>query len=114
MAAAGHAHLRPGQDVAADRTAGLAQSGLSGSKRASFGARRSRSTVIARRKARSTPTGAGGWLKDRFGLSWQVDHAGLQDMMSDTHPDRADRVTKAMFTMKKIDIQRLKDAYEGR
>jgi hypothetical protein len=49
------------------------------------------------------------WLKDRFGLSWQVGYAGLQDMMSDIHPDRADRVMKAMTT-KKIDIQHLKDA----
>ncbi len=55
-----------------------------------------------------------GWLKDRFGLSWQIDYAGMQDMMSDTHPDRADRVMKEMLAMKKIDIQRLKDAYEGR
>lgn len=55
-----------------------------------------------------------GWLKDRFGLSWQVDYAGMQDLMSDGHPDRADRVMKAMLKMKKIDIQRLKDGYEGR
>lgn len=53
-----------------------------------------------------------GWLKDRFGLSWQVNYAGIQDMMSDSHPDRADRVMQAMLKMKKIDIQRLKDAYE--
>jgi predicted 3-demethylubiquinone-9 3-methyltransferase (glyoxalase superfamily) len=55
-----------------------------------------------------------GWLKDRYGLSWQVNYAGIQDMMSDSHPDRADRVMQAMLKMKKIDIQRLKDAYEGR
>lgn len=55
-----------------------------------------------------------GWLKDRFGLSWQIDYAGLQDMMGDAHPDRADRVMKAMLAMKKIDILHLKDAYEGR
>jgi len=40
--------------------------------------------------------------------------AGLQDMMSEQHTDRADRVMKVMLTMKKIDIQRLRDAYEGR
>jgi ketosteroid isomerase-like protein len=39
---------------------------------------------------------------------------GLQDMMSDSHPQRADRMMKAMLKMKKIDIQRLKDAYDGR
>jgi predicted 3-demethylubiquinone-9 3-methyltransferase (glyoxalase superfamily) len=55
-----------------------------------------------------------GWLKDRFGLSWQIHYAGMQDMMSDSHPDRAGRVMKAMLAMKKIDIQRLEDAYEGR
>jgi predicted 3-demethylubiquinone-9 3-methyltransferase (glyoxalase superfamily) len=55
-----------------------------------------------------------GWLKDRYGLSWQVNYAGIQDMMSDSHPDRADRVMQAMLKMKKIDIQRLKDAHEGR
>ena len=55
-----------------------------------------------------------GWLKDRYGLSWQVNYAGIQDMMSDSHPDRADRVMQAMLKMKKIDIQRLKDACEGR
>ena len=54
-----------------------------------------------------------GWLKDRFGLSWQIDYAGMQDLMSDAHPERADRVMKAMLGMKKIDIQKLKDAYEG-
>jgi len=55
-----------------------------------------------------------GWLKDRFGLSWQVNYAGLQDMMNDADPDRVDRVMKAVMTMKKIDIQRLKEAYDGR
>jgi predicted 3-demethylubiquinone-9 3-methyltransferase (glyoxalase superfamily) len=54
-----------------------------------------------------------GWLNDRYGLSWQVNYAGLQDMMADSHADRADRVMQAMLKMKKIDIQRLKDAYEG-
>jgi predicted 3-demethylubiquinone-9 3-methyltransferase (glyoxalase superfamily) len=54
-----------------------------------------------------------GWLKDRYGLSWPVNYAGLQDMMADSHADRADRVMTAMLKMKKIDIQRLKDAYDG-
>jgi predicted 3-demethylubiquinone-9 3-methyltransferase (glyoxalase superfamily) len=38
----------------------------------------------------------------------------MQDMMSDAHPGRADQVMKTMLTMKKIDIQRLKDADEAR
>jgi predicted 3-demethylubiquinone-9 3-methyltransferase (glyoxalase superfamily) len=54
-----------------------------------------------------------GWLKDRYGLSWQINYAGLHDMMSDSHPERADRVMAALLKMKKIDIQTLKDAYEG-
>ncbi len=53
-----------------------------------------------------------GWLKDRFGLSWQINYAGLQDMMTDTRPERADRVMQTLLKMKKVDIQRLKDAYE--
>ncbi len=55
-----------------------------------------------------------GWLKDLYGLSWQVNYAGLQDMMADSHADRADRAMTAMLKMKKIDIQRLKDACDGR
>ena len=54
-----------------------------------------------------------GWLKDRYGLFWQINYAGLQDMMADSHPERADRVMAALLKMKKIDIQTLKDAYEG-
>ena len=54
-----------------------------------------------------------GWVKDRYGLFWQINYAGLQDMMSDSHPERADRVMAALLKMKKIDIQMLKDAYEG-
>jgi predicted 3-demethylubiquinone-9 3-methyltransferase (glyoxalase superfamily) len=54
-----------------------------------------------------------GWLKDRYGLFWQINYAGLRDMMSDSHPERADRVMAALLKMKKIDIQTLKDAYEG-
>jgi predicted 3-demethylubiquinone-9 3-methyltransferase (glyoxalase superfamily) len=54
-----------------------------------------------------------GWLKDRFGLSWQINYAGLQDMMTDVHPDRADKVMKALLRMKKVDIRKLKDACEA-
>ncbi len=55
-----------------------------------------------------------GWLKDRYGLCWQINYAGLQDLMTDSHPDRASRVMNAILQMKKIDIQHLKDAYDGR
>jgi predicted 3-demethylubiquinone-9 3-methyltransferase (glyoxalase superfamily) len=50
-----------------------------------------------------------GWLKDRFGLSWQINYAGIADLM--TQGDgRAQRVMAAMMKMKKIDIQLLRDA----
>ena len=48
-----------------------------------------------------------GWTKDRFGLSWQVNYAGIPELM--TGP-KADKVMAAMMTMRKIDIQALKDA----
>jgi predicted 3-demethylubiquinone-9 3-methyltransferase (glyoxalase superfamily) len=51
-----------------------------------------------------------GWLKDRFGLSWQVVPTALSDLMSDPDPRRVERVTKAMFGMRKIDISQLQHA----
>jgi len=55
-----------------------------------------------------------GWLKDRFGLSWQVVPRLLGQYMSDPDRVRAQRVMAAMMEMKKIDIAGLKRAYEGR
>lgn len=52
-----------------------------------------------------------GWLKDRFGLSWQVVPTVLVDMLQDKDPQRSQRVTQAMMQMTKLDIARLKDAY---
>jgi predicted 3-demethylubiquinone-9 3-methyltransferase (glyoxalase superfamily) len=49
-----------------------------------------------------------GWLKDKFGLSWQIIPAILPQLMSD--PSRADRVMKAFLQMKKFDIEKLKQA----
>lgn len=54
-----------------------------------------------------------GWLKDRFGLSWQVNYAGLSDMMTDEDADKSARAMRAMLQMKKIDIAALKQAHEG-
>ncbi|MFG2002523.1 VOC family protein [Spirillospora sp. NPDC048911] len=51
-----------------------------------------------------------GWLKDRFGLSWQIIPRTLTDLLADKDPARSERVMKAMFEMKKIDIQALRDA----
>lgn len=55
-----------------------------------------------------------GWLKDRFGLSWQVVPTILPEMLQDKDPEKAKRVMAAMLKMKKIDIASLKKAYEGR
>ena len=54
-----------------------------------------------------------GWLKDKFGLWWQVEPAILGDMMADKDPEKAKRVMEAMLKVDKIDIEPLKRAYEG-
>jgi predicted 3-demethylubiquinone-9 3-methyltransferase (glyoxalase superfamily) len=53
-----------------------------------------------------------GWLKDKYGLSWQINPRQLSELLSDPDPVKSDRVMKAMLGMKKIDIQGLVDAYE--
>jgi predicted 3-demethylubiquinone-9 3-methyltransferase (glyoxalase superfamily) len=55
-----------------------------------------------------------GWLKDKFGLSWQVIPRQLGEMMGDKDPEKAKRVMNAMLQMKKIDIAVLKQAYDGK
>jgi len=55
-----------------------------------------------------------GWLKDKFGLSWQIIPSALTELMSDPDPEKASRVTQAMLQMKKIDIDGLKRAYDQR
>jgi predicted 3-demethylubiquinone-9 3-methyltransferase (glyoxalase superfamily) len=55
-----------------------------------------------------------GWLKDRFGLSWQVVPAPLTEMMLDKNAKKVARVTDAFLQMKKFDIEALKRAYDGR
>jgi predicted 3-demethylubiquinone-9 3-methyltransferase (glyoxalase superfamily) len=54
-----------------------------------------------------------GWLKDKFGVSWQIVPSVLGEMMSDPDPQRAQRVTEAMLKMIKLDIEALKKAYDG-
>ncbi|HEX3002252.1 MAG TPA: VOC family protein [Methanoregula sp.] len=54
-----------------------------------------------------------GWLKDKFGLSWQIVPAILESMTSDKDPEKVERVTAAFLTMKKLDISALKKAYKG-
>ena len=51
-----------------------------------------------------------GWLRDQFGLSWQIIPTALPRLMSSTEPGRAGRVMQAMLKMKKIDIKGLEDA----
>ena len=53
-----------------------------------------------------------GWLKDKFGLSWQVVPTALSKLLSDPDPEKSQRVMKMMLTMKKLDIRALKQAYE--
>lgn len=53
-----------------------------------------------------------GWLKDKYGLSWQIIPTALMELMGDPDPVKAARVTNAMLQMKKIDIAELRRAYE--
>jgi predicted 3-demethylubiquinone-9 3-methyltransferase (glyoxalase superfamily) len=52
-----------------------------------------------------------GWLKDKYGLSWQIIPTTLTELLSDPDPEKAERVMKAMLQMSKIDIEGLKKAY---
>jgi predicted 3-demethylubiquinone-9 3-methyltransferase (glyoxalase superfamily) len=53
-----------------------------------------------------------GWLKDKYGLSWQIIPTALGEMLSDKDPEKSKRVMEAMLKMDKIDIAKLKQAYE--
>lgn len=55
-----------------------------------------------------------GWLKDRYGLSWQVTPTLMGEMLASNDPQKLARVTQAFLQMKKFDIAKLKEAYEGR
>ena len=54
-----------------------------------------------------------GWLKDRYGVSWQIVPTVLPEMLQDKDPEKARRVMAAMLKMIKIDIAALRHAYEG-
>ena len=54
-----------------------------------------------------------GWLKDKFGLSWQIVPTILDSMITDKDPQKVERVTTAFLRMKKFDINALRKAYEG-
>ena len=53
-----------------------------------------------------------GWLRDKFGLSWQITPTVLIDMLHDSDQEKSGRVMQAMLQMQKIDIKALKDAYD--
>jgi predicted 3-demethylubiquinone-9 3-methyltransferase (glyoxalase superfamily) len=54
-----------------------------------------------------------GWLKDKFGVSWQVIPAGLVELISDPDPEKARRATEAMLSMVKLDIGAIERAHAG-
>ncbi len=54
-----------------------------------------------------------GWLKDRFGFSWQIVPTALPELLRDPDPDRAQRAMKAMLSMRKIDIEAIRQAADA-
>jgi predicted 3-demethylubiquinone-9 3-methyltransferase (glyoxalase superfamily) len=54
-----------------------------------------------------------GWLKDKYGLSWQIIPSALGGMLSDPDPAKSQRALQAMLQMQKIDIEGIRKAYEG-
>ena len=54
-----------------------------------------------------------GWLKDKYGVSWQVIPKGLDELVSDPDSEKSQRATKAMLQMKKLDIEAIQRAYDG-
>jgi len=54
-----------------------------------------------------------GWLKDKYGISWQVVPSNLTKMLNDPNPEKSQNVMKALLQMKKIDINKLVYAYEN-
>ena len=54
-----------------------------------------------------------GWLKDRYGLSWQVVPRGMEELFASEDPKRAERAMQAMFGMKKLDVAALRSAADG-
>ncbi len=54
-----------------------------------------------------------GWLKDKFGLSWQIVPDFMDEMMTDTDKERFERVSKVVFSSVKFDIAQLQSAYRG-
>ena len=55
-----------------------------------------------------------GWLKDKFGLSWQIVPKGMDEMLQGDDQEKIDRVTQAFLVMKKIDLGKLQEVFEGK
>lgn len=55
-----------------------------------------------------------GWLKDKFGLSWQIVPTALNEMLTDKDPEKSERVMQKILSMKKIILADLEKAYEGK
>ncbi len=55
-----------------------------------------------------------GWLKDKFGVSWQIWPEVMEEMMGNANGEQMERLTQAFLKMKKFDIEKLKEAYEGK
>jgi predicted 3-demethylubiquinone-9 3-methyltransferase (glyoxalase superfamily) len=55
-----------------------------------------------------------GWLKDKYGLSWQIVPAAMEEMMQDKDQAKVDRVMQAVLKMKKLDLAALQRAYDGK
>jgi predicted 3-demethylubiquinone-9 3-methyltransferase (glyoxalase superfamily) len=55
-----------------------------------------------------------GWLKDKFGLSWQVTPRGMNEMLTSGKPEQTKRAFEAMLQMKKLDLAALQAAFDGR
>ena len=68
-------------------------------------------TLWSKLTANGGQEGQCGWLKDRFGLSWQIVPTRFMQLMQDKDPKRSQRVMQAMLTMKKLDLARLEAAY---
>lgn len=54
-----------------------------------------------------------GWLSDKYGITWQIVPSALGQMLSDKDSEKSKRVTQAMLQMKKLDVAKLEQAYEG-
>ena len=55
-----------------------------------------------------------GWLKDKYGFSWQINPTEMIKMMREGTPEQVDRVTQAFLPMKRLDLSKLQEAYQGK